>query len=157
MRIEATMGYIPDTLNFLDWYYEYSPYIYHASSDSGGYYVMNFMTQNIGSGYAGVEDNKVQKGKIKDVKLAIYPKVFKNSINIKFQIPNEILEKQTPTLNIYNASGRLVRKYSGLNRSSFSSVWNGTDNAGNKVQMGVYFIQFKAYGFNKTEKILLVK
>ncbi len=158
LRIEATMGYIPDTLNFLDWYYEYSPYIYHASSDSGGYYVLNFMTQNMGPGYiAGIKENKVSKADIKDVKLAIYPKVFKNSINIKFQIPNEILEKQTPTLNIYDASGRLVRKYSGLNRRSFSSVWNGTDNAGHKVKTGVYFIQFKAYGFNKTEKILLVK
>ena len=161
LLIEATMGYLPDSLDFWEWYYEYSPYIYHSTSDSGGYYVLNFMAQNLGWGYTGIEDeNQGQELKVVKPAMSVYPNVFKNRVNIVYQIPDEILKKQAPTLKIFDAAGRKVKdiKLTSNHTNQVSRVsWNGTDAMGYRVPDGVYFIQLKAKDFGKIEKVLLLR
>ena len=161
LLIEATMGYLPDSLNFWEWYYEYSPYIYHSTSDSGGYYVLNFMAQNLGWGYTGIEDeNNDQELQVEKPALKVYPNVFKKRVDIVYQIPDDVFKKQAPTLKIFDTAGRKVKdiKLTSTPTNQISKVsWNGTDAIGYRVPDGVYFIQLKAKNFIRTEKVLLLK
>ena len=161
LLIEATMGYLPDSLNFWEWYYEYSPYIYHSTSDSGGYYVLNFMAQNLGWGYTGIEDeNNDQELQVEKPALKVYPNVFKKRVDIVYQMPDEVFKKQAPTLKIFDTAGRKVKdiKLTSTPTNQISKVsWNGTDAIGYRVPDGVYFIQLKAKNFIRTEKVLLLK
>lgn len=155
LEIQATMGYLPDTLDFWTWYYEYSPYIYHASSDSGGFYVLNFMVQNLGPGYNyGVED--ITFNNLQRPELSVSPNPFRNNLIITFNLASNA---QGAKLRIYDATGRLIKDL--LPSYEFpvpnSLVWDGIDNFGRRVSQGVYFVKLQTENFEKTEKIILMK
>lgn len=84
-----------------------------------------------------------------------YPNPFNPSTSISFQIP-------TPghvSLNIYNASGKLVRTLVNGHRSEGSHEvnWNGKDNKGAAVVSGIYFYKLNAGSFTKTKKMALLR
>ncbi|MGQ9535056.1 MAG: T9SS type A sorting domain-containing protein [bacterium] len=162
LLIEATMGYLHDTLNFWQWYYEYSPYIYHASSDSGGFYVLNFMVQNLGWGYQEIEEgNKAENLKAEIRKLAVYPNPFSTLTKISYAVDGKTAEPQnskTISLKIYDATGRLVKQFNHLTIQPFNQVtWFGDDDSGCRVPAGIYFVRLESGDFEKTEKVILMK
>jgi hypothetical protein len=83
------------------------------------------------------------------------PNPFNPETSIRFSLPSS----ERVTLNVYSASGALVRTLvDGVQPSgSHSFTWNGVDNSGNAVSSGVYFYRLTAGKFNDTRKMVLLK
>lgn len=61
-------------------------------------------------------------------------------------------------LRIYDATGRLVRTFLPATYSLPPTiVWDGTDQTGNPVPSGVYFVRATADGISETKTILLIR
>ncbi len=67
----------------------------------------------------------------------------------------EFAQKPKPeaVLNVFDASGRLVKRFEGLTQKV---VWNGTDQTNIKVKSGVYFYMYKSSDGLKTGKFILI-
>ncbi|MCK4673989.1 T9SS type A sorting domain-containing protein, partial [candidate division WOR-3 bacterium] len=104
------------------------------------------------TGAPGIEEVRSKKQK---VRLQVYPNPFRQVTTIKFQIPSS---KNQITMSIYNASGRLIRQWDYPTiRLSNQIIWNGVDDAGQKLPSGVYFCRLDIGEFSETQKILLLK
>ena len=62
-------------------------------------------------------------------------------------------------LNIYDATGRLVRGVINEIRPAghYSESWNGKDENGHTAVSGVYFYRFTTGGITETKKMILLK
>jgi hypothetical protein len=89
--------------------------------------------------------------------LSISPNPFTTLVNVKCHMPGE---REYITLHIYNVSGRLVKSFSLLSphSSPITKVsWDGTDNNGEKVPPGAYFIHVKAGDYKETKKVIMLR
>ena len=77
------------------------------------------------------------------------PNPFINSVLISYgQSNNQVTE-----IKIYNASGKLVKDFTGLSQSN-TLVWDGRDNNGKRLNQGIYFIQINNFAIrNKLSKV----
>ncbi len=91
-----------------------------------------------------------------------YPNPFNPETRMKFIVSSESKIK----IRIYNTLGKEIKELLNETRSSgeYEASWDGTDNKGNKVSSGVYFITMEAnpylkgtVGFRKTIKSILLK
>jgi len=88
------------------------------------------------------------------LRLKLYPNPFNNKIDIGFQITDNSRVK----LEIYDATGRLVKQYNHLVNQPFNQVsWDGRDNSGYRLPNGVYFVQLETKNYKQVEKIILVE
>ena len=55
---------------------------------------------------------------------------------------------------IYDAGGRRLRRFSGVNGGV---VWDGRDAAGNLVRPGIYFLRAESGGFARTVRVALLR
>ncbi len=84
-----------------------------------------------------------------------YPNPFNPTTTIKYNV----VKTGDVKLNVYNVKGQLVKtlvntpQTVGLNQV----VWNGDDNAGNKVSSGVYFYKVENAGRTEMKKMVLMK
>ena len=87
--------------------------------------------------------------------LKLEANVARDDVPIKFSI----VRSEKVQLNIYDASGRLVRKLlnSELPAGSYSLKWNGLDDAGRPVRSGIYFVNVSVRNYRKTAKLILVR
>jgi hypothetical protein len=62
------------------------------------------------------------------------------------------------TVSIYSSCGRRVRQFV-LDKTAdqFTVVWDGSDQKGDPVAEGVYFVKWKGVGFEKISKIVLLR
>lgn len=105
------------------------------------------------------------KPAVQNLKLEIQPNPFKNSLTIKFQIPNlksHITKEnvdQDFSLKIYDVTGRLVYNFSQLTKNDGSSmvVWSGEDNTGRRLAAGIYFVQLEVESYKRIEKVIFLK
>ena len=83
------------------------------------------------------------------------PNPMMNSTNIMFALPRRTSVK----LNIYDASGRLVKTLAnGTFGAGYHTLrWNGTDNNGYRLPAGVYIYRIEADRFVATRKLVLLK
>jgi hypothetical protein len=89
---------------------------------------------------------------------------YPNPFNPETWIPFQLHEDCPVTVNIYDASGRLVRKL-GLGKKDAgvyiardrAAYWDGRNESGEEVSSGVYFYQIQAGKFTSTKKLLLMK
>lgn len=96
----------------------------------------------------------------KTVLLANYP----NPFNPETWIPYYLAQDAYVTVNIYNATGALVRRldmgyqkegdYTSSNRAAY---WNGRTETGEPVASGVYFYVFTAGSYSATRKMVILK
>ncbi len=87
------------------------------------------------------------------------PNPFGEYTEIKFSLPPDGGKKRFVTLNIYDASGRLVcNLVKGLKEPGFYRVrWNGTNSRGQRLPSGLYFYQLKTDdGISLTRSLLLI-
>jgi hypothetical protein len=92
-----------------------------------------------------------------------YPNPFNPETNIRFTLPKTSEVK----IKVYNLLGKEIQEIINETRLSgeYKITWNGTDNSGNKVPSGVYFITMfavpessgEANSFLKTIKAILIK
>ncbi len=83
------------------------------------------------------------------------PNPFNPQTTIRYTMP----ATGNVTINIYDASGRLVRSLlNGVKEAGSHNVtWNGTDNNNSPVSSGIYFYRLTAGKFSETKKMTLLK
>lgn len=84
-----------------------------------------------------------------------YPNPFNSSTQVKV-----ILREQSKVkLVVYDILGKEIKTLLDENLSAGEYIvqWNGEDNEGNFLAGGIYFIQMKTNGFNKTIKAIFLK
>ena len=113
----------------------------------------------------GIEETEISQFASQHPQLTIHPNPFCKStvisysslvINDQSPITNSL---QCPTLQIYDATGRLVRRFNDLCASggiqAFNKItWDGTDDAGGKLPAGVYFIQLNFDEYKEVAKVV---
>jgi len=84
-----------------------------------------------------------------------YPNPFNPATVINFQIPRA----GHVSLNVYDVSGRLVRRLVNGHRDAgpHAVEWNGKDDAGLTVASGIYFYKLNADNFVKTRRMVLLR
>lgn len=84
-----------------------------------------------------------------------YPNPFNPSTSIAFQIG----ESGLVALEIFDASGRLVKTLVNENRAAgnYTERWDGRNNIGQQVSSGIYFYQINAGSFRQVKKMILLK
>ncbi|NOR17874.1 T9SS type A sorting domain-containing protein [candidate division WOR-3 bacterium] len=116
--------------------------------------IMNFF--GITTGIA--EDDKGLAGlPMKTMLNALYPNPFRRMTVIRFSIGQGA---ESIELKIYDAAGRLVKDFSHLALDALRPtqiIWDGTDQNDRKVPAGVYFVDFRAGDYKKTEKAILLR
>jgi hypothetical protein len=104
----------------------------------------------------GIEETRGKKPKAR-YRLEVFPNPFSKLTYIKFQAPSS---KSQVTLSIYDVSGRMVRQFDYKTiRLSDQVIWDGGDEVGRVVPVGVYFVQVRNRHTGATicEKVLKVK
>jgi photosystem II stability/assembly factor-like uncharacterized protein len=103
----------------------------------------------------GVEEI-YQTRKISGLSLYAYPNPFRISINIFYQLPTS----EPISLKIYDVTGRSVKNLSRPTHDALRSTfitWDGTDDSGDHLAQGIYFVQLKAPHYCVTRKICKLK
>jgi hypothetical protein len=123
------------------------------NSSTGGFWDRNFTVVSIETG-TGVEEIVADHRQL--ISLEATPNPFTNQTHIRYMIDEafqstsrpagRVSEYQKPDLNIYDATGRLVKSFyhesSIVNRESVVR-WGGLDNYGGPLPAGVYFIHLQ--------------
>jgi hypothetical protein len=127
----------------------------HLSSNGGTYQKADYFTFYI-YGSTAVEEHKVSS--LGALSLNIQPNPFLQMTDIRYLIPST--GNATPTLKIYDVSGRLVRDFSkqlSVIGHQASVQWDGTDQNGRRVANGVYFVNLESTGSQQQTKVVLLK
>jgi hypothetical protein len=84
-----------------------------------------------------------------------YPNPAQAGTDIRF----EIARSSNVSIKVYNAMGQLVRTLENkrLQPGRYSTHWDGTNSAGQRVSSGVYFYKMEAGQYGATKKMLVVK
>ena len=87
--------------------------------------------------------------------LTNYPNPFSRSTDISF----ELSKAGSASLKVYNLKGQLVRDLNAGNlaKGTHTINWDGKDNNGVSVGLGMYFTRLEADGRSLTQKIIRVK
>jgi hypothetical protein len=87
-----------------------------------------------------------------------YPNPFSKLVQIRLLGESEKRGIEETELQIFDVTGREVRHFI-LYPSSFilDVTWDGTDDLGNRLLGGMYYLRFKTEGYQGTEKLLLVR
>jgi len=113
----------------------------------------------------GIEEKtKNSKFEIRNSKLTTYPNPFSQKTVIEFrssgvqEFNSQLSNSPTPQLTIYDACGRVVRRFPSSLLSLHSSVtWNGRNEEWKPISAGIYFCHLKQGKKDIVKKILLVK
>jgi hypothetical protein len=83
------------------------------------------------------------------------PNPFSRTTAIRLALP---CGASCPALNIYDASGRLVRAIPiSMGKNEMSITWDGTREDGLPASSGIYFYTIQGGGFEKTRKMILLR
>jgi hypothetical protein len=88
------------------------------------------------------------------------PNPFSRLTKIRYSIPEAGYWIQNPTINIYDASGRLMKSFyqeSRIENQESGVVWDGTDRADRRLGSGVYFVRVQANDCSAIKKVLLIR
>jgi hypothetical protein len=87
---------------------------------------------------------------------SIFPNPFNPTVVIEYSLSETVMID----LGIYNLKGQLVKILvsSNQNAGSYSTNWQGTDEAGNEMPSGLYLFVLKSNGaISQTKKVMLLK
>jgi photosystem II stability/assembly factor-like uncharacterized protein len=101
------------------------------------------------------EQTKNQNVKRGIYQLKISPNPFFLQCNIALYGHN-LMGKAT-IIQIYDATGRLVRQFNHLTNYQSSIIWDGTDDSGRRLPAGIYFVRVESDEFKETEKVILLR
>jgi hypothetical protein len=82
-----------------------------------------------------------------------------NPFNPTTTIRYELGARTTVTLAVYDVSGRLIKRLenSVLPAGAHETVWNGSNERGDRVSSGIYFYKLSTPTFTQTKKMILLK
>ncbi len=112
--------------------------------------------------FPGIEE--VDKRKVGNGKLEVYPNPFREKTEIRFTIHDTRYRIQDVgqgfSLAIYDISGRLVKSFnleSCIMYHESAIFWDGTDASGRKLPSGIYFIELKDEYRCEIKKAILLR
>jgi len=123
----------------------------------------------------GIEEEQSTTLEFQEPRLNVSPNPFVKSMTIDFSIghPDRIENSSYETgsaknigqsaegleLKIYDAAGRVVKSIPRTMPYSLHStlIWNGTDQSGNKLPAGIYFVELNMGDINITNKVIKLK
>ncbi len=84
-----------------------------------------------------------------------YPNPFNSSTTIRYLLA----QAGRVHLDIYDMSGQKVRPLANTQRASgvYTATWDGTNEQGQAVATGIYFVRLQAGDYTQVSKMLLVK
>ena len=98
------------------------------------------------------------------IKMTALLQSYPNPFNPEVWIPYELAEQTTVSIQVYNASGKLVRtldlgvqprgRYTSMEKAAY---WDGRNQAGESSASGIYFYALKAGEFAATRKMVILK
>ena len=101
----------------------------------------------------GVEEH-ISSSRAQIPQLMVYPNPFGRKTDINYQIT----DGSNASLEIYDATGRLVRQFNNTAMKQSNQVaWDGTDNKGQNLAAGVYFIRLNIDNQKLIKKAILLK
>ncbi|UCG91820.1 MAG: T9SS type A sorting domain-containing protein, partial [candidate division WOR-3 bacterium] len=106
----------------------------------------------------GVAEQK-SYSEVSHVMFDVFPNPCRGRINIKYRL-DRAGGTQMPVVNIkiFDVSGRLVRQFDHTMMGLLDHIsCHGVDKSGKELAEGVYFVQFNAGDFSKTQKIVFLK
>ena len=106
----------------------------------------------------GFEEIKIAKPAM--LKLWVSPNPFQHTTKFRYEIYDMGYEIHEVSLQIYDATGRLVKFYDLVSRISSSTSpiqWDGTDLALRQLGSGVYFAKLSVDDYSQTKKVLLIR
>ena len=105
--------------------------------------------------YIGIADNDPSEG-YSNPFLSINPSIVKSRLNIVCSIDNQ---NGKVRLNIYDATGRLVRQFDHLvtGQQSCRLVWDCRDDTGKELPNGIYFVRLESENNTVVEKAILLR
>ena len=98
---------------------------------------------------------KLDLSNYSDFPLECYPNPFNANVTINYDLADD----SYINIDIFDVLGRSVKKISeGIQKAgSHNIIWNSTDNYGNILKSGVYFISFRSNETHRIKKIVLLK
>jgi hypothetical protein len=90
----------------------------------------------------------------------IFPTVFMQSARINIDLESLHAQDNDFTLSVYDVNGRVVKAFDQLGNDVSPAnymIWDGTDNAGQRLPDGVYFVQLEIQDYRETKKVILLK
>lgn len=105
--------------------------------------------------FPGVEEN--DQISITGALLEVYPNPVRQIANIKLQVPRT---KSQTILRIFDVSGRLIKDLSRLTHDALHPTlisWYGTNDIGQKVPAGIYFVYLETDDLNIIKKMVFIK
>ncbi|MEO0106497.1 MAG: T9SS type A sorting domain-containing protein [candidate division WOR-3 bacterium] len=93
---------------------------------------------------------------------SVYPNPFKNFCVIRYALSKSMsgTYSATPTIRIYDVTGRLVRQFDCLSTSQFSQnqiLWNGKDRTDTKLTPGLYYIVLESPEYKSVKKAVMIR
>lgn len=98
----------------------------------------------------GIKETRSQE--LTQAKLSVYPNPFDEQIYISYTMPEQKFKNY---LNIYDATGKLVRSFKNLNSGQSTLVWKGDDESGTSLGGGVFFIELRSPDNTLIKKVIL--
>jgi hypothetical protein len=129
-----------------------SIYVYYTYSPDMELVTCNYVFNN----NLGIAEAKNQKPA--RYLLRVFPNPFGSYCTVTICGGN--LWGQAPTLQIYDATGRLVKnffRFTNCDLRPTNIVWDGTDNTGCPLPSGIYFIRLETNKLCETQKIIKLK
>jgi hypothetical protein len=119
-----------------------------GSVNAEGWYIDDFQVPVI----IGANENKSEN---RIATLSVSPNPFRSRTEIKLNL-GKVNSAERVALTIYDVSGRLIRSFA-LCPMPSAIAWDATDERGQTLPAGLYFIQLEMSGEKTTEKVLLLK
>ncbi len=112
-------------------------------------------TSNEASVLTGVEDNNSNVIPTEFALEQNYPNPFNPATYINYQLPTNA----HVTISIFNTNGQEIKTLVSkeMNAGNHTAVWDGTNNAGEKVSSGLYLYKIKAGSFTDIKKMMLLR
>jgi flagellar hook assembly protein FlgD len=102
-----------------------------------------------------VDDGSLSEQPNVEVTLGVYPNPFSEYTNFTFSLD----ESTDVRLVIYDLSGKVIKTLADreFEQGTNQVQWNGTNDAGAPVAVGVYFYRMEAGEFVKTDRVVVTK
>lgn len=97
----------------------------------------------------------IQVYKADDLHITSYPNPFSQSVTIAFTLPmNTELE-----IRVVDLQGNVVKNFQKAfyEKGQHLMFWNGTDDDGNTLTQGIYFIQWSSSHFRQFTKVIVIR
>ena len=128
--------------------------LYRITKSPGEPALLDWEVGNL-TNYIGIAEQRIGDSD-KILYININPTICSRALTITYSIGSNNLDEVE--LRVYDATGRLVKKFDRLSAKPFSKItWDGRDNAGRLISSGVYFVQIYTKDQQQVKKAILLR